>query len=34
VRPGPAGPTLEGYVYNKTDMMAERADPSPAGGVA
>jgi hypothetical protein len=25
VRPGPAGPTtLEGYVYNKTDMMAER----------
>jgi hypothetical protein len=24
VRPGPAGTTLEGYVYNKTDMEAER----------
>src|SRR5262245_6159509 len=24
VRPGPSGPTLEGYVYNKTDMLAER----------
>ena len=24
VRPGPAGPMLEGYVYNKTDMEAER----------
>jgi hypothetical protein len=24
VRPGPTGPTLEGYVYNKTDMPAER----------
>jgi hypothetical protein len=23
VRPGPPGPTLEGYVYNKTDMMDE-----------
>jgi hypothetical protein len=24
VRPGPAGPLLQGYVYNKTDMLAER----------
>ncbi len=24
VRPGPAGPLLQGYVYNKTDMQAER----------
>lgn len=24
VRPGSSGPTLEGYVYNKTDMQAER----------
>ena len=24
VRPSPAGPLLQGYVYNKTDMVAER----------
>ena len=24
VRPGTSGPTVEGYVYNKTDMQAER----------
>ena len=24
VRPGTSGPTLEGYVYNKTDNQAER----------